>query len=80
MKAISVVLRPYPYRVGSADDACFRISTANETDIKMAYRSGHRSGNAFLTGVVASLFGNRFQDLRKVFSRRFFQIVSDTVV
>ena len=44
------------------------------TDSKDAYRTGHRFGNVLLTGLVASLFGNRFQDMLsgyKVFSRRF---------
>lgn len=40
----------------------------------LAYRSGHRFGNAALTGVVALLFGNRFTDMLsgyRVFSRRY---------
>lgn len=39
-----------------------------------AYRSGHRWGNAMLTGVVRRIFGDRVQDILsgyKVFSRRF---------
>jgi glycosyltransferase involved in cell wall biosynthesis len=39
-----------------------------------AYRSGHRWGNAALTGFVALLFGNRFTDMLsgyRVFSRRY---------
>jgi glycosyltransferase involved in cell wall biosynthesis len=39
-----------------------------------AYRGGHRWGNAMLTGVVRTIFGNRAQDMLsgyKVFSRRF---------
>jgi glycosyltransferase involved in cell wall biosynthesis len=39
-----------------------------------AYRSGHRWGNAVLTGVVRKIFGDRVQDMLsgyKVFSRRF---------
>jgi glycosyltransferase involved in cell wall biosynthesis len=39
-----------------------------------AYRSGHRFGNAALTGFVAFLFGNRFTDMLsgyRVFSRRY---------
>lgn len=39
-----------------------------------AYRLGHRSGNAFLTGSVKFLFGARFSDMLsgyRVFSRRF---------
>jgi glycosyltransferase involved in cell wall biosynthesis len=44
------------------------------TEIQAAYRSGHRFGNAMLTGVVANIFGNRFKDMLsgyRVFSRRF---------
>jgi len=39
-----------------------------------AYRSGHRLGNVVLTAIVASIFGNCFQDMLsgyRVFSRRF---------
>lgn len=39
-----------------------------------AYRTGHRFGNAVLTGTVSWLFGARFQDMLsgyRVFSRRF---------
>jgi len=46
-----------------------RVSTAQE-----AYRPGHRLGNRVLTGMVATFFGNRLQDLLsgyRVFSRRF---------
>jgi hypothetical protein len=41
---------------------------------KGAYRLGHRFGNAFLTGLVARLFGVRLSDMLsgyRVFSRRF---------
>jgi glycosyltransferase involved in cell wall biosynthesis len=50
------------------------VNAVRVTDCKGAYRPGHRFGNTVLTGLVASLFGNRFQDLLsgyKVFSRRF---------
>jgi glycosyltransferase involved in cell wall biosynthesis len=50
------------------------VNGVRVTDCKGAYRPGHRFGNTLLTGLVASLFGNRFQDLLsgyKVFSRRF---------
>lgn len=43
-------------------------------DAAAAYRPGHRFGNRFLTGMVAWLFGNRFDDMLsgyRVFSRRF---------
>ena len=46
-----------------------RIATHEE-----AYRPGHRWGNAFLTSVVASVFGKRVTDMLsgyRVFSRRF---------
>jgi hypothetical protein len=39
-----------------------------------AYRPGHRFGNCFLTGVLASVFGKRLCDMLSgywVFSRRF---------
>ena len=39
-----------------------------------AYRPGHRFGNALLTGVVRTIFGNRISDMLsgyRVFSRRF---------
>lgn len=48
---------------------CIRKETEEE-----AYRSGHRWGNAMLTGVVRYIFGDRVQDMLsgyKVFSRRF---------
>ncbi|MGB0748443.1 MAG: glycosyltransferase family 2 protein [Magnetospiraceae bacterium] len=44
------------------------------TDIKEAYRPGHRLGNRVLTGLVAQTFGNRSADMLsgyRVFSRRF---------
>jgi glycosyltransferase involved in cell wall biosynthesis len=50
------------------------VNAVRVTACKGAYRPGHRFGNSLLTGLVASLFGNRFQDLLsgyKVFSRRF---------
>jgi glycosyltransferase involved in cell wall biosynthesis len=46
-----------------------RIATVQE-----AYRLGHRFGNRMLTGLVAAIFGDRFQDMLsgyRVFSRRF---------
>ena len=39
-----------------------------------AYRAGHQLGNALLTGIVKSLFGDRIEDMLsgyKVFSRRY---------
>ena len=48
-----------------------------------AYRRGHRTGNAMLTGFLASVFGQAFKDILsgyRVFSRRFvksFPVLSD---
>src|ERR1041385_2212464 len=39
------------------------VNAQRVTDIQAAYRSGHRFGNAMLTGVVAKIFGNRFADM-----------------
>jgi glycosyltransferase involved in cell wall biosynthesis len=50
------------------------VSGRRVTDSKAAYRQGHRFGNAFLTSMVATIFGNRFRDLLsgyRVLSRRF---------
>jgi glycosyltransferase involved in cell wall biosynthesis len=47
-------------------------SRVNEADL--AYRRGHRAGNALLTGMLARLFGRSFTDILsgyRVFSRRF---------
>lgn len=44
------------------------------TEVDIAYRRGHRFGNALLTGMLARLFGNSFTDILsgyRVFSRRF---------
>ncbi len=45
-----------------------------QDDDELAYRPGHRFGNAMLTGTVAFLFGDRFRDILsgyRAFSRRF---------
>lgn len=48
-----------------------------------AYRPGHRTGNAMLTGFLATVFGQEFKDILsgyRVFSRRFvksFPVLSD---
>ena len=50
------------------------VTAARVTDISAAYRTGHRTGNAVLTGLVAILFGNRVTDMLsgyRAFSRRF---------
>jgi len=47
-------------------------------DSSSAYRLGHASGNRFLTGIVASIFGKRCSDMLsgyRVFSRRFVKSV-----
>lgn len=44
------------------------------TEVEAAYRPGHRLGNAVLTGIVRSIFGDRITDMLsgyRVFSRRF---------
>jgi glycosyltransferase involved in cell wall biosynthesis len=50
------------------------VTGTRQTQIKAAYRPGHRFGNVLLTTLVASFFGNRVSDLLsgyRVFSRRF---------
>ena len=50
------------------------VNGARTTEIQEAYRKGHRLGNAFLTGSMAKIFGNRIGDMLsgyRVFSRRF---------
>ena len=45
-----------------------------QTDEKEAYRTGHRTGNAFLTLVVTAIFGREFTDILsgyRVFSKRY---------
>lgn len=47
---------------------------ARVSDEGAAYRSGHRFGNAMLTGLLARMFGRSFSDILtgyRVFSRRF---------
>jgi glycosyltransferase involved in cell wall biosynthesis len=47
---------------------------ARESEVKAAYRRGHRFGNQLLTGCVTYLFGRTFSDILsgyRVFSRRF---------
>ena len=44
------------------------------TDEKQAYRHGHRLGNAMLSGIVATIFGNRVTDMLsgyRILTRRF---------
>ncbi|MBL8581483.1 MAG: glycosyltransferase, partial [Rhizobiaceae bacterium] len=50
------------------------VGSRAKTEDPRAYRHGHRFGNRMLTGVVAKIFGNDFQDMLsgyRVFSRRF---------
>lgn len=50
------------------------VNGARVTDIKEAYRFGHRFGNRMLTGLVQNIFGKQFDDMLsgyRVFSRRF---------
>ena len=55
-------------------DTLDMVSGCRVTEIQEAYRPGHRLGNWMLTGLVASIFGRRTQDMLtgyRVFSRRF---------
>lgn len=50
------------------------VNGARVTEIKAAYRPGHRFGNIMLTTMVSMIFGDRFKDMLsgyRVFSRRF---------
>jgi glycosyltransferase involved in cell wall biosynthesis len=50
------------------------VGSRLKTDASEAFRPGHHIGNRLLTGAVAAIFGNRFQDMLsgyRVFSRRF---------
>lgn len=50
------------------------VNGARVTDIKEAYRLGHRFGNRLLTSIVAMTFGNRLGDMLsgyRIFSRRY---------
>ena len=50
------------------------VNGARVTDIRAAYRPGHRFGNRLLTGLVAWTFGNGLTDMLsgyRVFSRRY---------
>ena len=56
------------------DNQLDMVNGARITDIKEAYRLGHRFGNRLLTGIVAWTFGNRLKDMLsgyRVFSRRY---------
>ena len=56
------------------EDQLDMVNGARVSDIQAAYRPGQRLGNAVLTGLVASIFGDRVSDMLsgyRVFSRRF---------
>ena len=56
------------------DDRLDMVNGARVTDIRAAYRPGHRFGNRLLTGLVAWTFGNGLTDMLsgyRVFSRRY---------
>lgn len=50
------------------------VNGARETDIRAAFRPGHRFGNRLLTGLVSHIFGTSITDMLsgyKIFSRRY---------
>jgi len=56
------------------DEQLDMVNGTRVTEIKAAYRRGHRFGNAMLTGIVRWVFGSRISDMLsgyRVFSRRF---------
>jgi glycosyltransferase involved in cell wall biosynthesis len=56
------------------DEQLDMVNGARKEESIGAYRPGHRLGNALLTGMVAFIFGDRFDDLLsgyRVFSRRY---------
>jgi glycosyltransferase involved in cell wall biosynthesis len=56
------------------DEQLDMVNGARVTEIRAAYRPGHRFGNVMLTGMVGRIFGNRVSDMLsgyRVFSRRF---------
>jgi glycosyltransferase involved in cell wall biosynthesis len=56
------------------DEQLDMVVGARESEVKAAYRRGHRAGNALLTGLLAWVFGQTFSDILsgyRVFSRRF---------
>lgn len=55
-------------------DGLDMVTGTRVTNIRAAYRPGHRFGNEVLTRMVAGVFGNRISDMLsgyRVFSRRF---------
>ena len=56
------------------DEQLDMVTAARVTDVKAAYRAGHRTGNYVLTRIVTLMFGNRVSDMLsgyRAFSRRF---------
>ncbi|WP_419826273.1 glycosyltransferase family 2 protein [Sphingomonas sp.] len=56
------------------DERLDMVVGARRSEVELAYRRGHRLGNAMLTGMLARLFGRSFSDVLsgyRVFSRRF---------
>ncbi len=56
------------------DNQLDMVNGARVTNIKEAYRLGHRFGNRLLTSIVAITFGNRLKDMLsgyRIFSRRY---------
>ena len=56
------------------DEQLDMVVGARVSQAELAYRRGHRFGNALLTGMLARLFGRSFTDILsgyRVFSRRF---------
>jgi len=56
------------------DEQLDMVNGSRQEQTQAAYRPGHRLGNALLTGMVALIFGDRFDDLLsgyRVFSRRY---------
>jgi glycosyltransferase involved in cell wall biosynthesis len=56
------------------DDRLDMVNGARATEVRAAYRPGHRFGNRLLTGLVAWTFGNGLTDMLsgyRVFSRRY---------
>ena len=57
-----------------ADEQLDMVTGTRVTEIKAAYRPGHRFGNVMLTGLVRQVFGRGISDMLsgyRVFSRRF---------
>ena len=56
------------------DNRLDMVNGVRVTDVAAAYRRGHQVGNAVLTGIVRTIFGDRVSDMLsgyRVFSRRF---------